>query len=442
MANAVAFAWMRIGFRGICYSLRRILLTTLAPPPGSRHLFTRQKTVVRITLPSRPLWALLFAGSMVLGPWSARAQSLPKPAYPLPDSSPATTEDFNRRLEQLRRSVSTQMNGAVSAEYRIGSQDLLEVNVFDAPELNRSLRVSANGEISLPLVGAIQASGLTAREVENSLESRLRTYMNDPHVGVLVTGVESHPVSVLGAVNQPGVFQVRGPKTLLEMLSMAQGLTDEAGDKVLVMRGAGVDSAASDVTKDVVKDPSNDASNNTPNNDLPASSAPMASMAAASTANSPGKTESATTDPNTIQIDLRQLLDSADPRFNVPIYPGDIVKVKKAGIVYVVGSVMKPGGFTMRTNEQMSVLKAVALAEGLTSTSSKGHTRIIRTDPITGERSEIPVDLGKVLAGKTPDMPLRAADIVFVPKSGTKAALYRGSEAAIATASGVIIFHP
>ena len=376
---------------------------------------------------------------MVLGSLSARAQSLPKPGYPLPDSSPATTEDFNRRLEQLRRSVSTQMNGAVSAEYRIGSQDLLEVNVFDAPELNRSLRVSANGEISLPLVGAIQASGLTAREVENSLESRLRTYMNDPHVGVLVTGVESHPVSVLGAVNQPGVFQVRGPKTLLEMLSMAQGLTDEAGDKVLVMRGAGVDSAAPGVAPDVTKDASNNVSNDASNNDPPASST---SMAATGTASPAVKTESATDDPNTIQIDLRQLLDSADPRYNVPIYPGDIVKVKKAGIVYVVGSVMKPGGFTMRTNEQMSVLKAVALAEGLTSTSSKGHTRIIRTDPITGERSEIPVDLGKVLAGKIPDMPLKAADIVFVPKSGTKAALYRGSEAAIATASGVIIFHP
>jgi polysaccharide export outer membrane protein len=161
-----------------------------------------------------------------------------------------------------------------------------------------------------------------------------------------------------------------------------------------------------------------------------------------SAASSGDKTDSATTNQNAIQIDLRLLLDSADPRYNIPIYPGDIVKVTKAGIVYVVGSVTKPGGFTMRTNEQMSVLKAVALAEGLTSTSSKGHTRIIRTDPITGERSEIPIDLGKILAGKLPDMPLRASDIVFVPKSGAKAALYRGSEAAIATASGVIIFHP
>jgi polysaccharide export outer membrane protein len=378
---------------------------------------------VRKTLLSRPFWALLFAGSLVLGPSSARSQSLPKPAYPLPDSGPATTQDFNRRLEQLRRSVSTRANGSVSPEYRIGSQDLLEVNVFDAPELNRSLRVSANGEISLPLVGAIQASGLTAREVENSLETRLRVYMNDPHVGVLVTGVESHPVSVLGAVSQPGVFQIRGPKTLLEMLSMAQGLADEAGDKVLVMRGAGLDSNASDA----------------PSGDANASSSSTPTPGAATSAEN---TDSATTNQNAIQIDLRLLLDSADPRYNIPIYPGDIVKVTKAGIVYVVGSVTKPGGFTMRTNEQMSVLKAVALAEGLTSTSSKGHTRIIRTDPVTGERSEIPIDLGKILAGKIPDMPLKASDIVFVPKSGAKAALYRGSEAAIATASGVIIFHP
>jgi polysaccharide export outer membrane protein len=370
--------------------------------------------------------ALLFAASILLGSSSARSQTLPRSSSVPPDSGPESTQDFNRRLEKLRRSASASASETPSAEYRIGAQDLVEVNVFDAPELNRSLRVSANGEISIPLVGAIQASGLTAREVENSLEARLRVYMNDPHVGVLVTGVESHPVSVLGAVNQPGVFQIRGPKTLLEMLSMAQGLADEAGDKVLVMRGAGYDSGASE---------------------SPAGAKSSANAADVSGAPKPAdKADPEKADPvnekNAIVVDLRLLLDSADPRYNIPVYPGDIVKVTKAGIVYVVGSVQKPGGFTMRTNEQMSVLKAVALAEGLTSTSAKNHTRVIRTDPVTGERTEIPVDLGKILAGKVPDLPLRAADIVFVPRSGTKAALYRGSEAAIATASGVIIFHP
>ena len=145
---------------------------------------------------------------------------------------------------------------------------------------------------------------------------------------------------------------------------------------------------------------------------------------------------------DTIAINLRHLLNSRDPRFNVPIYAGDIVKVTRAGIVYVVGAVKKPGGFTVKGNEQMSLLKAIALAEGLSSTSSKGHTRIIRTDEGSGKRSEIPVELGKILNGKAPDMNLQAADIVFVPSSMGKTVLFRSTDAIVNTASGVAIFHP
>jgi polysaccharide biosynthesis/export protein len=395
---------------------------------------------------SRRSWCLLLAAGLLAGSPSARAQTATAPPSPQSSQdSTISTQEFNRRLEQLRRTAESQASQGVSAEYRIGSQDLLEINVFDAPELNRSLRVSANGEISMPLIGAIQVSGSTARQVEKSLEERLRVYMNDPHVGVLVSGVESHPISVLGAVTQPGVFQVRGPKTLLEMLSLAQGLTDDAGDKVLVMRGAGLENAAAD--------PPGSASNSAPhmNSDINSAGDSAPGMKTASVKDSPSAPASAAgradttpdaNNPNTIQIDLRRLLDSADPRYNVPVYPGDIVKVPKAGIVYVVGDVHKPGGFTIRTNEPMSVLKAMALAEGLDATAAKSRTRVIRTDPATGERTEIPIDLGKIFDGKAPDLPLRAADIVFVPRSGGKAALYRGSEAAIATASGVIIFHP
>jgi polysaccharide export outer membrane protein len=144
----------------------------------------------------------------------------------------------------------------------------------------------------------------------------------------------------------------------------------------------------------------------------------------------------------TLAINLRHLLNSRDPRFNVPIYAGDIVKVTRAGIVYVVGAVKKPGGFTVKGNEQMSLLKAIALAEGLSSTSSKGHTRIIRTDEGSGKRSEIPVELGKILDGKAPDMNLQSADIVFVPNSTGKTVLFRSTDAIINTASGVAIFHP
>ena len=112
----------------------------------------------------------------------------------------------------------------------------------------------------------------------------------------------------------------------------------------------------------------------------------------------------------------------------------------RAGIVYVVGEVRKPGGFVLKSNENISVLQAIALAEGLSRTAAKGHARIIRTDEGTGQRKEIALDLGKVLAGKAPDPILQAKDIVFVPNSAARSALTRGLEVTLQTVSGVVIF--
>ena len=182
----------------------------------------------------------LAALTLLYSPISRAQDSLPGASPAAPPAHSETTEDYNRRLEQLNQSLAAHPANGEQAEYRIGSHDLLEINVFEAPDLNRSLRVSASGEISMPLLGAIQSTGLTARELEGVIEIKLRQYMKDPHVGVFVTTVESHPVSVVGAVKKPGVFQIRGTKTVLEMLSMAEGLADDAGDQVLVMRGAGL----------------------------------------------------------------------------------------------------------------------------------------------------------------------------------------------------------
>jgi len=136
-----------------------------------------------------------------------------------------TAQEYNQRLEQLRQMLDPQMPAASADEYRIGPDDLLEITVFEAPELNRSQRVSAGGQISLPLLGAVQAGSLTPRELEFVLEELLRrTYMKEPHVGVFVREMQSHAVSVFGAVKKPGVFQVRGAKTVVELLSMAEGL--------------------------------------------------------------------------------------------------------------------------------------------------------------------------------------------------------------------------
>ena len=302
-----------------------------APQRFSRVFFERRRT----------LSALLLAVAMLVLSFSpaSRAQT-PAQSSPnsvAPSAQPETTEDYNRRLEQLNQSLAAHPPSGEQAEYRIGSHDLLEINVFEAPDLNRSLRVSASGEISMPLLGAIQSTGLTARELEGVIEIKLRQYMKDPHVGVFVTTVESHPVSVVGAVKKPGVFQVRGTKTVLEMLSMAEGLSDDAGDQVLVMRGAGLQ-FGSDSTS--TRDPSSSDSDS-----------------AAVPANPTGN--------DTVKINLKDLLESGDQRYNVPVYPGDIVKVTRGGIVYVIGEVKKPGGFVLKSDQNMSVLKAIALAEGL-----------------------------------------------------------------------------
>src|SRR5260370_1210259 len=155
----------------------------------------------------------------------------------LPPSNLETAEAWNRRLKALLDSNPSAP--AVSPqEYRIGPEDVLNINVFEAQELNREVRVSASGEISLPLLGSVRAAGLTPRELEFVLQELLhRTYMKDPHVSVFVREMQSHPVSVIGAVKRPGVFQIRGSKSLLEVLSLAEGLADDAGEPVIIFRG-------------------------------------------------------------------------------------------------------------------------------------------------------------------------------------------------------------
>jgi len=332
-------------------------------------------------------------------------------------------------LEQGLQPDRTRLSGVVTdsqdRDSLIGPADLLNVSVFEAPEMNSTVRVTASGEISLQLLGAVHAAGLTPRELESVLQELLRrTFIKDPHVGVFVQELQSHSVSVVGAVKMPGVLQMRGSKTLLEVLSMAQGLADDAGDTVLIMRG----------TRPGESSTSNPAESATAARALlspPAEVFPPGYGVTVPASEARTEIE---------QIDLRALLTSSDPALNVSIHPGDIVKVQLAGIVYVVGEVTKPGGFVLQRNENISVLQALALAQGSTHTSAMSRARIIRTDPFTGKRTEIPTDLSKVLAGKAPDTLLQSRDVVFVPNSTTKSVLYRTSAAALQTAAGVAIY--
>lgn len=329
----------------------------------------------------------------------------------------ATTQNYNLRLRQL--AAQNDASGARANDYRIGANDLLEVSVYNAPDLNRTVRVAADGIVALPLVGDVEASGLTIKELDSRIETLLReNYMTDPQVDVFVKEIQSHPVSVFGAVGRPGVYQIQEPESLIQVLSLAQGLADDAGDKVIVMRrNGGAEQDAAGATEAHLAD----------------------SGDSLRLATNPEPLGSPQHPPQSIEVDLRKLLTSAGSDSNVEVYPGDVVKVPPAGIVYVVGEVHKPGGFLLRTNENISVLQALALAEGTTSTSSQKSARIIRTET-SGDKKEIRIDLKRILEGKAADPVLQPKDILFVPNSAGKSAFYRGAEAALSITGGLIVY--
>lgn len=371
-------------------------------------------------------WAIAGIGVTSSDPALSAVPQSPKDDTAKSPPNLTTSEDWNRRLRELLDSRTPAPVASLS-DYHIGPEDVLEINVFEAQELNRQVRVSAGGEISVPLLGGVRAAGLTPRELEITLQELLRrTYMKDPHVSVFVREMQSHPISVMGAVKRPGVFQVRGPKSLLEVLSLAEGLSDDAGEDVIIMRGGGVSNNSISLA-----------------DDFPAaaeSAHPLPNIRQASPS-APSSTKRDSSSENVIDANVKDLLDSADPHYNPLVYPGDIVKVTRAGIVYVVGDVRKPGGFALKSSKKLSVVQAIALSEGVLPTAAKSSARIFRTDPQSGERKETRLDLGKIMSGRSPDPVLESNDILFVPNSVAKATFSRGMEAAAQTAVGLAIFH-
>jgi polysaccharide export outer membrane protein len=304
-------------------------------------------------------------------PLSAQSPSTPKP-LPLPG---ATTQSGSETAKPPAASDTEKprpttpvapQTVATDIDYRVGPGDRLSVSVLQMPDMKTSVRVSQQGAISLPLIGAVQVSGLSSSEIEKRLADELRrTYVRDPQVSVQVEEIESHPISVVGAVAEPGTFQVRGPMHLLAVLSLAKGVTDTAGNRVLVVRA---DQAA------------------TP-----------------------------------IDLDLKQLLESGDPALNVVVNPGDVVKVPAASMIYIVGEFKKPGAFPMPRGDRLTVLRAMALGEGLSPMAAKKDAVIMRTDA-TGKQTEIEIRLDRIIKAEEPDPQLQANDVLFVPGSGGKAA--------------------
>ena len=288
-------------------------------------------------------------------------------------------------------------------EYILGTGDQLTVQVFGADDLPpRPIEVGPDGKINVPMVGKVQAAGVSVRNLETNLTARYRVYFKDPQVAVSVTDYRSEPVTVVGAVNNPSVIQLRGPTRLMQAISMAGGLRADAGDKVLITR-------------------------------------PLQ-------AEQQGTTSFDPKDPNAKfyvkPVDLENIIDGTDPSTNVLIEANDVITVPKAKMVYVVGAVGRPGGYVLDGHSStLSVLQAIALAGGTSGTAAGGKARILHATSGGGDRVEAMVNLNKIMSSKSPDLPLHADDILFVPTSVAKNVGLRTLETGINVGTGLAIWH-
>ncbi len=287
--------------------------------------------------------------------------------------------------------------------YVLGPEDQISISVAEVGEIsNDPVRIDLTGFIRVPLIGRIHAGGLTIEQFEAELATRLKPYVLEPDVTVAISEFRSQPVSVFGAVKNPGVYQVQGRKTLLEMISQAGGLDTTAGYRISITRR------------------------------VEWGRIPLASAA-----------ESADGQFSVGEVSVKSLVQAKAPEENIPICPHDVISVPRAEMIYVVGTVQRSGGFVLSERETMSVLQALSLAGGLDRFASGRNARILRRSG-GADRAEIAVNVPAILMGRANDVPLQAEDILFIPSSAPKKAVVRALEAAIQTGTGVVIWgrHP
>lgn len=284
--------------------------------------------------------------------------------------------------------------------YVLGPGDEIAVHQPNAEELdNQAARIDDMGYATLPLIGKVQVGGLTVDKAQALIASRLSEWLVHPDPVVSINEYRSQPVSVLGEVNNPGVIQLQGKRTLMEMISMAGGLRADAGDVV-------------EITREIS------------NGHVPAGH----------------ETEDPTGQFSISKINISNLISGRDPQDNVFILPHDVVSVPRGEMVYVAGDVHKPGSFPLTANGGISVLQAISMAEGLGPQASPKAAKIFRPRPDSNEKQEIPVNIVKIMSGKAEDFQLQPHDILFVPDSRSKKAGVRAAEAAIQAATGIFIW--
>jgi polysaccharide export outer membrane protein len=344
-----------------------------------------------------------------------------------------TPQQTNDRIRELSAAARVEPH-----EYVIGSGDLISIDVFDVKELSRDVRVSQTGTIGIPLVPVrLQIAGLTEIQTERKITEVLEAngLISHPEVSVTVKEKKSRPITIVGAVAHPQVYEADRQVTLIDVLAQAGGITADASDHVIVTRPE--------------RDQSQDSAQSQPDTAGDSAPVPSAASGAAPTSAPAAATKSAA-EPlppqippplvNTITVNLSQILEAGDMANNVVIQPGDVVTVPHAGIVYVLGAVSKPGGYTVTNDRaQLSTLKVLSLAGGLDKTAKSDRAVIVRKDA-TGQQQQVDVDLKKIMKFESEDVQLRPSDILYVPRSAGKQAAIRAAELATAVGTGVLIY--
>lgn len=346
-------------------------------------------------------------------------------------------------------------------DYIIGNGDVVSIEVFDVKELSRDVRVSQTGTIGLPLVPVrLRVSGLTELQAQQKIAEVLEAngLVSHPDVSVTIKERKSKPITVVGAVAHPLVYQADSQVTLLEVLAEAGGLSNDAGGQVIITR------PVPQMTFEDSESSANAAPDPDPARSTPGKSGTKSLTAdAATSASSPnrpaveppdlpspdasqGKSDNSLAIPadsspvDTITVNLFELMESGNTKNNMLLQAGDVVTVPHAGIVYVLGAVGHPGGFVLTNDrEQLTTLKILALAGGFTNLAKTDHAVIIRKDE-KGQQHEVQLDLKKIQNRKAEDLQLQPSDILYIPQSGTKQALLRALEFGIALGSGVALY--
>lgn len=302
--------------------------------------------------------------------------------------------------------VNARMLENTNRDYRISEGDQIRIEVTDAPEISREYQVFASGEIELPILGVVKAKQLTCFELGRLIAKGLRDeeYLKSPNVVVSISKYQNHTYFIQGSVNRPGAYQLDGQPSLLTLLSLAGGLTENHGALIFLLRPRRSQLQAS--TENGASVPA-DTQTSAVQTNLPA---------VIPTQNDPNLQLNA--DYELIKVNLNALYKKGQFDENQRLEPGDIVNIPRADTFFVAGEVKAPGSFTLK--DGTTLRQAITLAQGMTFKAKAAQGVIFREDPISGVRTEIKVDLNAVLNGKTDDIAVLANDVILVPNSRAK----------------------